>query len=195
MLFTLGLSLADAEQYERAARLFEHTNELRPNSYEVLYNLGLALINSDQLDRARPFLQAAATLAPQQPDVFYRLGLIASAKGETENALGLWQRTVMLRPDYPEAYFVMAEELVKHQRNERAIPFYEKAIQQDATKPIYHVRLGVAYFRARRYAEARVSFTRAAKLLPENGTMHYLVGYAARAEGLANTDFFGALSH
>src|SRR6202008_4924665 len=36
-LFTLALSLAEAHEYEEAVRLFKRTNELRPQTYEVLY--------------------------------------------------------------------------------------------------------------------------------------------------------------
>ena len=39
-LFTLALSLAEAHEYAEAVRLFQRTNELRPQTYEVLYNLG-----------------------------------------------------------------------------------------------------------------------------------------------------------
>src|SRR4026209_1652235 len=45
MLFTVALRLAEAHQYAEAVRLFQRTNELRPQTYEVLYNLGLALYN------------------------------------------------------------------------------------------------------------------------------------------------------
>src|SRR5262249_42196978 len=52
-LFTLALKLAEAHQYAEAVRLFQRTNELRPQTYEVLYNLGLALYNLDRLDEAQ----------------------------------------------------------------------------------------------------------------------------------------------
>ena len=52
-IFTLALSLAEAHEYAEAVRLFQRTNELRPQTYEVLYNLGLALYNLDRLDEAR----------------------------------------------------------------------------------------------------------------------------------------------
>ena len=45
-LFTLGLKLAEAHEYAEAVRLFQRTNELRPQTYEVLYNLGVAFTTS-----------------------------------------------------------------------------------------------------------------------------------------------------
>jgi len=73
--------------------------------------------------------------------------------------------------------------LVKNRRNERAIPFYEKAVAQDSARVIYHIRFGVAYFRAGKYSQAREIFANATTRFPNNGTLYYLVGYAARAEG------------
>ena len=158
ILFTLGLNVADAGDYERAAKLFGRTNSLRPDTYEVLYNLGIAFYNLDRLDEARGVLQQAATLKPEQAEVFYRLGLIASAKSESENAIGLMQRALKLRQVYPEAQFMIAEELLKNGRVDRAIPFTEQAATEAPGEPIYQIRLGVAHFRGRAYAKADATF-------------------------------------
>ncbi len=96
-LFTLALSLAEAHEYAEAVRLFQRTNELRPQTYEVLYNLGLALYNLDRLDEAREALTSAALLTPAEADPFYRLGLVASAQGDTKTALMHWAKALDLR--------------------------------------------------------------------------------------------------
>src|SRR5262245_47134854 len=59
MLFTVALRLAEAHEYADAVRLFQRTNELRPQTYEVMYNLGLALYNLDRLDEAQQALSSA----------------------------------------------------------------------------------------------------------------------------------------
>src|SRR5262249_29861761 len=135
---------------------------------------------------------AAASLKPDEPDVFYRLGIIASAKGESENALGFWHGAVKFKEPNPEAYFRFAEELVKTSRNERPVPFYEKAVGQDSGNILYRVHLGISQVRAGHYLEARSAFADAVKLSPNDGSLYYLLGYAARAEGqfdLAKTAF------
>ena len=83
-LFTLALSLAEAHEYAEAVRLFQRTNELRPQTYEVLYNLGLALYNLDRLDEAQQALSSASALKPAEAEPYYRLGLIASAQSDTK---------------------------------------------------------------------------------------------------------------
>jgi Flp pilus assembly protein TadD len=108
VLFTLGLQLAEGNDYERAVRLFERTDRLRPRTAEVLYNLGVALYNLDRLDEAARALESAAALSPADPQPLYRLGLIASARGQSETALGFWQKALTLRERFPEANFMIA---------------------------------------------------------------------------------------
>jgi tetratricopeptide (TPR) repeat protein len=78
---------------------------------------------------------------------------------------------------------MMAEELVKHRRTEAAVPFYERAVEQDPAQPVYYTRLGVAHFRGRRYQQSRETFERGLARFPDDGSLNYLAGYAARAEG------------
>jgi tetratricopeptide (TPR) repeat protein len=110
--------------------LFQRTNELRPQTYEVLYNLGLALYNLDRLDEAQQALSSASALKPGEAEPYYRLGLIASAKNDTNAALMHWTRALELRAVFPEVNFMIGEELLKKQLAEKSIPFYEKAFEQ-----------------------------------------------------------------
>ena len=162
---------------------FKRTNELRPQTYEVLYNLGLALYNLDRLDEAREALTSAASLAPAEADPFYRLGLVASAQGDTKTALMHWAKALDLRVVFPEANFMIGEELLKNRLAEKSIPFYEQALDQSKGQLVYYLRLGVANVRGQRYERAREIFTRALERYPDNSNLYFLLGYAARAEG------------
>src|ERR1041384_2886463 len=93
-LFTLALKLAEAHEYAEAVRLFQRTNELKPQTYEVLYNLGLALYNLDRFDEAQQAMSSASALKPDEADPYYRLGLIASAKDDTKAALTYWTKAL-----------------------------------------------------------------------------------------------------
>src|SRR6185503_16977967 len=135
--------------------LFKRTNELRPQTYEVLYNLGIALYNLDRLAEAKEALSAAAAIAPNEPEPYYRLGLVASAQHDTKSALTYWTKALDLRPVFAEANFMIGEELLKKQLVERSIPFYERALEQAQGQLVYFVRLGVANVRGQRYERAR----------------------------------------
>ena len=182
-LFTLALSLAEAHEYAEAVRLFQRTNELRPQTYEVLYNLGLALYNLDRLVEARQSMISAAAIASTDADPYYRLGLISSAQGDTKAALTYWKKALELRPQFAEVNFMIGEELLKTQLPEKSIPFYERALEQSQGQLIYFLRLGVAYVRGQQYTRAREVFTTALQRHPENANLYFLLGYAGRAEG------------
>lgn len=183
VLFNLGLTLAEAAEYERAAHAFARTDEIRPNTAEVLYNLGIARYNLDRLDEAAQSLNTAAVLAPNTPEIFYRLGLVESARGRSVAAIDQWLRALTLRNTYPEANFLIAEELVKNKRNEQALEFYERAVQQDPEKFLYYVRWAAVRFRAKQYEEARDIFLRAQEKFPAAPELHYFIGMAARGAG------------
>ena len=182
-LFTLALSLAEAHEYAEAVRLFKRTNDLRPQTYEVLYNLGLGLYNLDRFDEAVQALSSAAAIAPTRADPYYRLGLIASAQGDTKAALIHWTRALELQPVFPEANFMIGEELLKKQLAEKSIQFYELALEQDRTRLVYFLRLGVANVRGQRYERAREVFNEALERFPDNPNLYFLLGYTGRAEG------------
>jgi len=164
-------------------RLFERTNQLRPNTYEVLYNLGLALYNLDRHAAASVTFTSASALSPNDPLPLYRLGLVASAQGDSKAALGYWFKVIELKPDFAEANFMIGEELLKNRLPERSISFYEHAAWVDQEKLVYQLRLGVANVRAQRYDKAREIFSHALERFPNNANLYFLLGYSARAEG------------
>ncbi len=145
--------------------LFQRTNELRPQTYEVLYNLGLALYNLDRLDEAQQAMSSASALSPAEAEPYYRLGLISSAQGDTKAALTHWTKALELRPVFAEVNFMIGEELLKKQLAEKSIPFYEKALEQSQGQLVYFLRLGVANVRGQRYDRAREVFTQGARAL------------------------------
>jgi tetratricopeptide (TPR) repeat protein len=128
-------------------------------------------------------MTSASALSPNEADPYYRLGLIASAQGDSDAALTHWTKALELRPVFPEVNFMVAEELLKKQFTEKSIPFYEKALEQSQGQLVYHLRLGVANIRGRRYERAREVFTRAVERYPGDANLYFLLGYSARAVG------------
>src|SRR6185436_12584261 len=130
-------------------------------------NLGLALYNLDRLDEAFSELSLASTLAPTEATPFYRLGLVASEKGDSKAALTYWAKALDLKPAFPEVNFMIGEELLKNHLIEKAVPFYEHALEQSQGQLVYYLRLGVANIRAQRYGQARTVFTKALDHYPD----------------------------
>jgi tetratricopeptide (TPR) repeat protein len=149
----------------------------------VLFNLGLALYHSNRLDEAFNRMEAASFLSVRSPEPLYYLGLIASARGQAESAISYWEKALTLRPDFAEVNFMIGEELRKSHRIEGAKEFYERALAQDSSKAIYHIRLGGVYLLLKLPGQALEVFTRARQRFPEVAELNYFVGIAARAKG------------
>ena len=182
--FTLGLTLAQAGEYERATKFFEKVNAARPNTIEVLYNLGVAYYNTDKLDAAAAALQQVVTINPNAAEAFYRLGLVASAKTDAKTALSYWLKAIEIKPEFAEVNFLIGEELRKQKRYTAALPFYDKAAAQNSENPLYQLRLGVAYFRVKRYPQAGAIFEQMLGKYPNDFNFNYLHGFVARNQGL-----------
>ena len=182
-LFTLALKLAEAHEYAEAVRLFQRTNELRPQTYEVLYNLGLALYNLDRLDEAQQAITSASALKPTEADPFYRLGLIASAQGDTKAALTHWAKALDLRPVFAEVNFMIGEELLKGGSPRSQFRFMRKHWSNR------RVNWFITCVSALRTFVVSVTSVRAKCLrkrsnaYPDNANLYFLLGYAGRAEG------------
>src|ERR1044071_2636907 len=103
----------------------------------MVYNLRVALYHLHCPHRAQKTMSSASALAPAEADPYYRLGLIASAQNDTKAALTYWTKALELRPVFAEANFMIGEELLKKQLAEKAIPFYEKALEQSQQQLVY----------------------------------------------------------
>jgi Flp pilus assembly protein TadD len=182
--FTLGLMLAQVNQYESAVKLFEKVNFERPNNFDVLYNLGISYYNINKFEEAQNVLLQALSVNQNSPELYYRLGLTASAKKDSDAAVSFWLKALEVKQNYAEVNFLIGEELLKNKKNSGAVPFYEKAAAQEPDNTLYQMRLGVSYFRVQRYNQARAIFEKLAGKYPKNFNLNYLKGYTARAEGL-----------
>ncbi|MBK8810928.1 MAG: tetratricopeptide repeat protein [Acidobacteria bacterium] len=100
-LFSLGVVLAQGQQYERALRIFRRANEIQPNTFEILYNLGLVLDNLKRQDEAVELLAQAADLKPEAVEVHFRLGVIASERNDHSNAAEEFRHCIDLDPKTP----------------------------------------------------------------------------------------------
>jgi len=128
-------------------------------------------------------LQSAAALAPAAAEPLYYLGLVASARGASDTAMELWRRALEKRPDFADASFMIGETLRQARGPAAAKDYYERALQQDATKFVYYARLGGVYLSLDQGEAALGVFERAAQRFPDIAEAHYFLGVAARRQG------------
>src|SRR6266446_5513539 len=182
-IFTLAPVLAEAKQYERAARLFARVNELTPHMFEVLYDLGIALYNLDRNQEAERYLAEAADLNPGPPETHFRLALIASALNDTANSVLEFKHAIERDPKNPNFHFMLAREYSRIGYWDGAIEENTTAIEINPKEAAYVYARANANYRKAEWTAAAADFDRAGELDPKIENIEYLRGYAHRAAG------------
>lgn len=76
----------------------------------------------------------------------------------------------------PAAYDLLGNIYDKTQQPEKAVEMYKEGIKLDPTHQTLHFNLGIAYFRAKKYADAELSAIEAIKLNPKHANSQRLYG-------------------
>ena len=77
---------------------------------------------------------------------------------------------------------MLGEALRKNKRMQASVEFYKRALDQDASKFVYYVRLGGAYIALGQPDRALEVFRRGVQHFPKLQEAHYFAGVAARAQ-------------
>jgi len=93
---------------------------------------------------------------------------------EPEQAYERLRAALLIFPDYYDAMEALGSEYVKVGHLDFAVPILEHAIGVNASGEKSHYALGVAYFKLRRYEDARKAFARTLELNPKsvNGELY-----------------------
>jgi tetratricopeptide (TPR) repeat protein len=177
----LGLQYVARGDYSRGALLLKSASGLGLDCYQLQYNLGLALFNLKQYEDASTALKSASALSPNSAEPLYYLGLLAWDRGQDETAADFWDRAVQLRSIFPEANFMLGEALRRNRRSSASVEFYQRALEQDASKFVYYARLGGVYIMLGRTEQAVEVFRQGVLRFPNLSEAHYFAGVAARA--------------
>jgi tetratricopeptide (TPR) repeat protein len=183
-MFTLGVALAQGEQYERALRMFQKVNELQPSpTFEVLYNLGLVLDNLKRQDESLQFLAKAADLKPDAIEVHFRLGVIASERNDSVNAVEEFRHCVERQGDNAHFHYLLGREYFRAGFWEGAINAYAEAIRLSPKEVAYVVGRANAHYRRGEWLAAAADYDLVAEIQPDFKDIDYLRGYVHRAAG------------
>ena len=144
-----GLSYRIAEQYEQLGRIYRETGDI-----ERL---------DPVCDRGSAAFRTAADFEPSQYFVRIQHGALLRLCGRPEDAVKQFL-TAAESPSPETKAWAQHEVGVTYLGNgelERALPYFERAVQLDSQNGIYRISLGRAYARFGLEAEARAQFTAA----------------------------------
>jgi Tfp pilus assembly protein PilF len=133
--------------------------------------IGMILLAQRETELAKKKFEEVLAIDPLAVIANNNLAWMSAEAGHNlDTALGLAQTAAAQAPEQPEVMDTLGWVYYKRNRPDLAIPLFESCVKKAPTKAAYHHHLGLAYWKARRSAEARASLQRALANNPDAAT-------------------------
>lgn len=176
LAFSLGVLLAEWQQYARAENAFSRALEREPANLEILHNLGLAALWAGHLDRAQRVLEIAVQQNPNDGESVFDLGRAYAGKGDTETALIFLARAQRIAPDRPDLALYLAERYEDAGFFSGAAEAYEAYLKLKPDDPVARRERGFSYCRFGRTKLAMADLDWYAKQRPRDPLGQFELG-------------------
>lgn len=127
--------------------------------------------------------RAAVKADPKEPDVHFGLGYLLWGQKRYPEAAGEFQAELNNNPNHVQSMIYLADTKMQMNHPEIAEPLLEKAIRIDAGRELAHLDLGILYADAGRKDDALREMKEAAKVAPEDVTVHWRLGRLLKTMG------------
>jgi eukaryotic-like serine/threonine-protein kinase len=172
--YALGVMESQTGHYEEAATSLRRALALQPDSDETHRLLGRVLATLGDRDAALVELKRAIALRPFWEN-YFSLGSVLYATGDYAGALDALKKTAELRPTFAGAYQMLGTTYHMTGNLSQAIGNYEHAVRLGGNAAAY-ANLGMAYYSAKRYQQAREAYIEAIALQPRRATLYKSLG-------------------
>jgi len=152
-----GLMLHLLERFAEAVRVYLKALALRPDDFEANRNIANAYMSLNEPGQAITFAQKAVALDPANGEAHATLGTVFSALKQYDAAVKEYESAAELMELTPRLLLDLAENLGKLNRYQEMGNTLATLIKLNPSAAA-HERLGYAYFKQRRYAEAMQQF-------------------------------------
>jgi tetratricopeptide (TPR) repeat protein len=160
--YSLGRIYYQQQRHQHAAEQFRRAIQLNPRSHKGHDNLGLATEALGDVEQAlRHYLKAIELVHKDHPDydvVYANLADLMLKLGEYRKAFDLSAEAAERNPHDARNFFLTGKALVKLERCDLSLRWFERAIALDPTYAPPRYLLAQAYRRLGRTAEAEREF-------------------------------------
>ena len=169
-LVDLALACSDAGQNDRAIELLKETVAIQPEHAAAHANLGAVYGIIGRYDTGIQYLERALELQPDHARAHRNLGLIHRARGRYPEAIEHLEKALELQGGQANAmaYLNIGDTYYDMGEHEKAVPYFQKAIQINPNHANAHLLLGLSYRALNRGGEARVQFKKTLELEPDH---------------------------
>lgn len=127
--------------------------------------------------------RAAVKADPKEPDVHFGLGYLLWGRKQYPEAANEFRAELANNPKHVQAMIYLGDAQMQMNHPEAAEPLLENALHLDAGREFAHLDLGILYADAGRKDDALREMKEAARLAPEDVTVHWRLGRLYRAMG------------
>ena len=143
---SLGIVLAEENQFEAAEHELEIADGFKPRDYDILLNQGRASLHCKHYEKAEGALNRALLIKPDSVEVLEALGRVYFEQRRAIDALQVLVKARKLAPQNTDVIFLLARVSMLESYDEDAIPLLEEGIKLAPRNPELHAALGESYF-------------------------------------------------
>ena len=169
-LVNLAVAYGDAGENDRAIELLKEAVSIQPEHATAHANLGTFYSRIEQYDAGIRYLNRALEIEPDNPQACTNLGLAYRAQGRYAEAIVQFEKALELQGAKANAmaYLNIGETYYDMREHEKAIPYFQKAVQLNPNHANAHLLLGLSYRALQRGDQARVHFEKTLELEPNH---------------------------
>lgn len=171
---SLGVCLAQLENYETARKAFQKALSLDPEEAMAAYNLGvLDLLTHEQEKALEHFYQAYAR-ETKTAEIPFQIGKLLTEQKEYKKAVEYLEATIALCPDWASAYTLLGRCQAAIDQTREAIHSYKKAVKKNPNDADALSALGELYDARGENPDICLTFCKqSVALSPENGLFRF----------------------
>jgi tetratricopeptide (TPR) repeat protein len=172
--YSQGLRMISRDDYTKALPFFEKAVEIDPNYAESWYQAGFCY---GMLARHQDSLKAsrqAAKLRPTWAETYVNIGASSFALGQFKEAVEAYRQAAKNDETNAETQYALGLSLNKVGKNDEEILAYKRAVGIKPDHAGAIEKLGLAYFKQKRFNDAFAWFEQLKTYKPEAKTYNYL---------------------
>jgi tetratricopeptide (TPR) repeat protein len=163
----LGIRYKRANAWTDAETWLRRALELKPKDIDAQFQLGQVLAAKKQYDEAIQVLNAAARTAPSRTEIGLHLAMIFEELGRIDDAATAYEELLKASSPTLEIMARAGRFYARQGKSAQAGELGERILAIKDSDPAGHFLRGEAQYHLGNFAEARVSFRRAADIEPD----------------------------
>ncbi|WBO85971.1 tetratricopeptide repeat protein [Hymenobacter yonginensis] len=155
-----------AREYQTAIDYLDRALQQEPDHTAALFYKGMAYVGLQDTTQALDYLRASLARDPRQPETLHQLAFLSNAYRQPANAAVYAARGLKVAPTFGPLWYDYGRQFELQNQPDSAVRIYTRAVQLDTTFYRADYRLGLASYKARRYAEVVPHLQRALRRSP-----------------------------